>query len=302
MEQLLISAKELILNIIPNRPDISIKLAQTLAIGIILWLIHRVIIIIIKEKTEDIRAIYSWRKGASYLLWAVGFILTGRIWFEGIEAIGTFLGLVSAGVAIALKDVLTDIAGWVYIVLENPIRPGDRIEVDGISGDVIDIGLFQFTILEIGNWVNADQSTGRLIEIPNAKVFTSPIANSTKAFPYIWNELPVEVEFESNWKKAKKLLTNTIANFNEENQKLIERSFRKAKKDILISYRTLTPTVYTSVKASSVCLTIRYLCDPKARRTTEHELWENILTKFAEHDDIEMAYPTHRMYRRNEEH
>lgn len=77
-------------------------------------------------------------------------------------------------------------------------------------GDVIDIRLFQFTILEIGNWVEADQSTGRLIHMPNAKVFQEPQANYSTGFEYIWHEIPVMVTFESNWKKTKTILQEIV--------------------------------------------------------------------------------------------
>ena len=72
--------------------------------------------------------------------------------------------------------------------------------------DVIDQRLFRFTLLEIGNWVEADQSTGRVIHVPNSWVFTEDIANYTAGFSYIWNELPVLVTFESDWRRAKRLL------------------------------------------------------------------------------------------------
>ena len=92
-------------------------------------------------------------------------------------------------------------AGWLFIVGKRPFTVGDRIEVDGSAGDVIDVSLFQFTMLEIGNWVDADQSTGRIIHVPNRFAFNKSLANFTQSFGFIWNEANVLITFESDWER-----------------------------------------------------------------------------------------------------
>ena len=89
---------------------------------------------------------------------------------------------------------------------KRPFEVGDRIQIGDQKGDVIDQRIFMFTVLEIGNWVDADQSTGRVIHIPNGKIFLETLASYTKGFEYIWNEIPVQVTFESDWRKAKNIL------------------------------------------------------------------------------------------------
>ena len=78
--------------------------------------------------------------------------------------------------------------------------------------DVIDINVFNFSIMEMGNWVDADDMTGRIIHIPNARVFTESLANYGKGFHFIWHEIPILVTFESDWRKAKKILNKIIKN------------------------------------------------------------------------------------------
>ena len=102
----------------------------------------------------------------------VGLVSLGFIWLEAFDNLPTYLGLVSAGIAIGLSDLLKSIAGWVYIVVRRPFRVGDRVEVAGSKGDVVDIRLFRFSLIEVGGWVDADQSTFRLLHIPNGRVFT----------------------------------------------------------------------------------------------------------------------------------
>jgi small-conductance mechanosensitive channel len=129
----------------------------------------------------------------------LGVSLLAWIWVEELLSLSTFLGLVSAGLAIALREPLINLMGWAFIVWRRPFEMGDRIEIGGQAGDVIDMRVFQFTLLEIGNWVDADQSTGRAIHVPNGKVFSESLANYSKGLAYIWNEIPVRVTFESDW-------------------------------------------------------------------------------------------------------
>lgn len=222
--------------------------------------------------------------------------LVGRLWFSGFQSIATYLGLLSAGIAIALKDVVSNFAGWLFIISRRPFSVGDRIQIGNYAGDVIDTRVFQFTLLEIGNWVNADQSTGRIIHIPNGMVLSEVLANYSKGFQYIWNEIPVLITFESNWKKAKKILQKIADKDAEQLSKAAEKRVKEASKKFMILYSRLTPIVYTSVQDSGVLLTIRYLCEPQRRRDSEQVIWEDILEEFTKNNDIDFAYPTRRFY------
>jgi len=223
-------------------------------------------------------------------------IVLSRIWFGIFESVGTFIGLLSAGLAIAFKDLLVNIGGWLFITTRKPFKIGDRVQIGDVTGDVIDIRLFQSSVIEVGNWVDADQSTGRIIHIPNGLVFTVWQANYTEGFEYIWDEIPVLLTFESDWKKAKKILTNVVNDKTISLTKEAQRQIKDASKKFMIFYHTLTPIVYTSVKDSGVLLTIRYICQVKKRRGTEEVVWEAILEEFAKHKDIDFAYPTTRYY------
>ena len=181
-------------------------------------------------------------------------------------------------------------------ILSWKVKEGDRIEIGSIRGDVIDLRLFQFSLMEIGNWVEADQSTGRIIHVNNGRVFSESLANYSKGFAYIWNEMPVLITFESDWKKAKEILLSIVRMEAEHLTEAADRKVRQAARKFMIFYRNLTPTVYTRVDDSGVRLTMRYLCDPRKRRSTEERIWEAVLDAFAAAPDIDFAYPTTRYY------
>lgn len=277
-------------------PSTTYNLALTAAIIIALWLVRLLVIRVVNRKVEDTRVQYKWRKNLTYTFVTLGIFLVGRLWFEGLQSLATFLGLLSAGLAIALRDPVSDMAGWLFLIWRKPFDIGDRIEIGNVKGDVIDQRIFKFTILEIGNWVHADQSTGRVIHVPNHKIFNESLANYTSEFEFIWNEIPVLITFESNWKKAKEILQGIVDEQLQDFSSKAATQVQRAAKSYMIYYSYLTPIVYTDVRDSGVRLTIRHLTNPRQRRSTQQQIWEEILEAFHAEDDIDFAYPTMRYY------
>jgi len=277
-------------------PELLEKVILSIGIFVFLLLARFLCNVVIRRRITDATRAYRWRRAVLYTYTLLAILLIGSMWVEGLQSLTTFLGLASAGVAIAMHDTIANIAGWFFIVSLRPFKVGDRIQIGETSGDVIDIRFFQFSVVEIGNWVDADQSTGRIVHVPNSKVLREPLANYQIGFEYIWNEIPVLITFESDWKKAKGLLENIARDNVEHLSEGAQEQIRHAAEKYLIFYGALTPIVYTTVKDSGVQLTIRYLVDPRQRRTTDQQIWEATLDAFAEEDDIALAYPTTRFY------
>ena len=276
--------------------DLQFNIIKTAVAIVVVYFLNFIAMRLVRRKVKDRKSIFMWGKTISYLRVILLLFIFGKIWLTNFEYLTTYFGLLSAGIAIALKDIISNFAGWVFILWRRPFEIGDRIEIDGQRGDVIDIRIFQFTMIEIGNWVDADQSTGRMIHIPNGYVYTKPMANYTQGFDFIWNEIAVLITFESKWEKAKKIIENIGKEHALGDEEIAKRKIKKASKKFMINYKNLTPIVYTSVKESGVVLTLRYLCNPRIRRGSENEIWEEILKQFAKNKDIELAYPTTRFY------
>jgi small-conductance mechanosensitive channel len=263
------------------------------------WVANYIVRILVRKHVDDDRQRFLLAKNIRYIIGFIVFFLIGRLWLEGFQSLATYLGLLSAGLAIALKDVVADFAAWLFLLWRRPFNIGDRIEIGPHKGDVIDKRVFKFTIVEIGNWVDADQSTGRVIHIPNHRVFLDPIANYTTGFEFIWTELVVNLTFESDWKKAKDILLQIANKHATEITPEAERQIRETKQEYMITYKYLTPMVYTSVGPNGIRLSVRYLTHPRRRRGSEQLIWEDILTAFASHRDITFAYETVRFVTNN---
>ena len=275
---------------------IQSKLFTSILSILILWILYKLLKHFVIEYFDDNQMKFRLRKIFSYSIAAIGFIILSKVWFGAFTGITTYLGLLSAGIAIALQDPLVNIAAWFFLTIRRPFKIGDRIQVGEIMGDVIDIRIFQFTLVEIRNWIDADQSTGRFVHLPNSMVFKSPQMNYTAGFNYIWEEIPVLITFESNWRKTKNILTEIVNKHAQKFNKDAEREIKNAAKKYLIHYNKLTPIVYTDVKNSGVLLTMRFLCKVRERRNLNQNIWEDILDEFAKHSDIDLAYPTTRYY------
>jgi small-conductance mechanosensitive channel len=274
------------------------RFLSSLAVVLGLWLLRALVLYAVHRRTEDVRIRYRWRKSSTHAAVLLAVCLIGWMWLDRIQSMATFFGLVSAGLTIALREPLTNLAGWIFILWRRPFRMGDRIQIGTHAGDVIDLRIFQFSLLEIGNWVAADQSTGRIIYIPNGSIFSQELINYTQGLEYIWDEIPVRVTFESDWEKAKVLLQDIAdrhgVRLSPDEQERVRRSAGR----FMIVYSVLTPTVYTRVEDHGVSLTLRYLCEPRRRRSRQAAIWEDVLRVFAEHPDVEFAYPTQRFYNR----
>jgi len=270
-----------------------------LSLGVLfgLWLARLIVVHLANRRyADEPRLLYTWRKAADYTAVILGVFLIGRLWLEGIQSLATYLGLLSAGLAIALQDLVINLAGWAFVIWRRPFVVGDRIEIGAHAGDVIDVRLFQFSLLEIGKRIQAEQSTGRIIHVPNGQVFKDALVNYSQGLPFIWNEIPVMVTFESDWEKAKRLLETILAQHAPDVQDAIKRYQQRADKRFVISYRNVTPTIYTAVVSSGVLLTLRYMVDPRKRRSSEQAIWEDVLRAFGQHWDIDFAYETVREY------
>jgi small-conductance mechanosensitive channel len=165
----------------------------------------------------------------------------------------------------------------------------------GVKGDVIDIRLFQTSLLEIGNWVDSDQSTGRIVHIPNSAIFKKEIYNYNRGFEFIWNEIKLLVTFESDWKRAEEIMLDRARALGGGMEEVVKKKIAAMTRRYMIHYDKLTPIVYVAIRESGVEVTLRYLTEAKQRRSTHDSLCRGILDDIAKEGRVQLAYPTYRI-------
>lgn len=277
------------------RHAIVVKMFWSLLIFIIIRLARVFARRFINSLNIDIEKKHVYRKWTTYIGTLIFLLILIPVWAGSTRQWATVLSVMGAGVALALHEVLLNFAGWVYIMIRRPFKSGERIEMGGVRGDVIDIGTFQSTLLELGNWVDGDQSTGRVVHLPHGQIFRGPCYNYTKGFEFIWNEISAIITFESNWEKAREMLRDLGEEESKEVQEKVKRKIDRMAREYLIYFRKYTPIVYVKIEDSGVKLTLRYLTDAKQRRLGEDSITRKMLAGVNAAKDIQFAYPTYRI-------
>jgi len=233
---------------------------------------------------------YTIHKVLRYSAAAVGLVAIVGIWAHRLQGLMLVLGATGAGLAIALAPVIVSLAGWSLIVSANLYKVGDRVQLGGVIGDVIDIGIIKTSLLEIGNWVQADQMSGRVVMVANAVVFKDPVFNYTQGAPYIWDEFTVPVSYGPHWERAQLTILEAVAGYTKEIAAPAQASLQQLPGMSLLGTPETQPQVYLSLTEHWVACTLRYVVHARSRRTVKHRLQGQVLRALAR-EGIEIASP-----------
>lgn len=204
------------------------------------------------------------------------------IWDDYIKDLMTLISVVSAAMTIALRELILNFFCGLYIQVKKPFKVEDRIEIDGIKGDVMNISSLSFEVLEVSTKEERGQSTGIVVEFPNSVVFSKPIKNVTKGFKYVWDEIVVKVKMDCDLAENKKTLYKIVNGL-----EVVKNIPKKMKEQInninnsnRIYFNKYDPIIYTKLVDNHVELTIRYLMHPKKSRFVESVIWNKIYTAY----------------------
>lgn len=249
---------------------------------LVIKIIYEIIIRVDKKIIKDEKHLYLFNKKLQVLKYILYFLAIILIFKTEIKSVMTFISVLAAAITLALKDIIANFFAGIYLTLYKPFRVEDRVEINtsskNITGDVVNINTLNFEVLEVGGKAQGEQSTGIIVQIPNSTIFTNPVKNYTKAFKYIWNELEVNINLDSDLENNKKVLYDVV-NSND----IVKKIPNKMKKELnnivgnyRIYYNNLEPIIYTKVNKDSITLTIRYLVHPRKARNVESEIWNKI--------------------------
>jgi small-conductance mechanosensitive channel len=267
-------------------------------LGIVLALISIILLIAYYLKKlpyrfiKESRNLYYLRKiiGFSAGLLIVVIILLNFVGDFG--SVSAVIGLASAGLAIALQDPIVSLVGWFLIIGKAGITVGDRVEINNVKGDVIDIGLLRTAVLEIGNWVNAEQATGRVVFFPNSFIFKNHFFNYSTGNSFIWDEIHIKVTYESDWKRAQEIIETVAQPICKEFVEKAKASQAEVSRRFHINLGTLTPLVYVSLAETGVDLVLRYLTEIRRRRSSRDQICQEVLKAFDSEPNIDLVSPS----------
>jgi small-conductance mechanosensitive channel len=254
-----------------------------LGVLIILWLAHLLQRKLTKSiENPDLR--YRMRKTVVFMGYLLAALFLAGEFSNQLHSVAVALGVASAGIAFALQEVIVSIAGWLAISFGRFYKIGDRVQLSGTVGDVIDIGVFSTTLMEIGEWVKADQYSGRVVRVANSFVFTEPVFNFSADFPYLWDEIVLPVKYGSDIQTARSILYQAaevvVGEYNHPAQVRWKEMYKKYR----LEHESVDPVVTLIANDNWLEFTLRYIVDYKKRRTTKDQLFEAILNEIATTD------------------
>jgi small-conductance mechanosensitive channel len=262
------------------------------------WAIHRMVALLTERYVADEAKRLTVRKWSRYTALWLAFVWVLVVYGMHRQKDFFFLiGIFLAAVALSLRDVFSNLVGWLVVMTSGTYREGDRIRINNVTGDVIDVGLFRTLLAEIGEWVDADQSTGRLVAVPNSHVLSHPVYNYTAGHEYIWDELRVLVTFDSDWRRGEQIMLEAAQRDFAGKEEQVDERLRSARRRFHLTYTYVTPKVYVSIADSGVQLSVRYLVRARNRRTLRDAFSREVLERFAAEPQIALAYPSLAIYR-----
>ncbi len=266
----------------------------TIFIGIaVIWIIIKALQknLFTKIKGNDNR--YRAKKFSTFIGYILVIVLITVVFSDKLGGLTVALGVAGAGIAFALQEVIASFAGWMAIMFGGFYKTGDRVQLGGIKGDVMDIGVLRTTIMETGQWVDGDLYNGRIVLIANSFVFKEPVFNYSGDFPFLWDEIKLPIQYGSNYEKAKEILLKVGI---EVAGDLTEQS-RNVWHDLQKKYRLeeaqTAPMVSLIANDNWVEFTLRFVVNYKRRRATKTELFTRILKEVdATNGEIKFASAT----------
>ncbi|MGH7146718.1 MAG: mechanosensitive ion channel family protein [Nitrospiraceae bacterium] len=257
-------------------PMVGKLVAITIGILIVIALV-RVARGVLNHYVDEPGNLYRAKKMVSFIGYFLGLSIITLIFSDQLGKMAVAFGVAGAGIAFALQEVIASLAGWVAISFGNFYKTGDRVQLGGIKGDVIDIGMLRTTMMEIGQWVNADLYNGRIVRVANSFVFKEPVFNYSGDFPFLWDEVTVPVKYGGDYRLAReifeKILREITGNFSEE----AKESWTALIHQYRVDPTDIDPRVFLVANDNWMEFTLRYVVDYKKRRITKDRLFTRIL-------------------------
>jgi small-conductance mechanosensitive channel len=243
-----------------------------------------------RRRTHDLRNVLRLLFGATALVAALGVVT------EQWVGVLFSLGVVGFAVTFALQQPLLSLLGWVYIVLKRPYAVGDRVKIESSKGDVVEVDFLVTTLWEVdGDLVSTHQPSGRVVTVPNSVVLSSQVINYSTLLGHVWNELTIQVAFETDLAFARETMVEVADDYLGDAMAGEVDRYRDRLAETAVDLDVQDrPTVNVVQTESWVELRLRYLVHPRRGARVRNALYERILDRLTDEPD-RVKFPVGRM-------
>lgn len=234
-----------------------------------------------KRRAHDVRNVLRLALGSVALAGVLGAVTDQ--WLGVLFS----LGIVGFGITFALQQPLLSFLGWIYIMIKRPLAVGDRVKIGDAKGDVIEVDFLVTTLWEVGgDLVTSHQPSGRVVTVPNSVVLSSDVINYTTMVEYVWNELSVQVAYETDLEFAREAMVEEADGYLGPEMARNVADYRRRLAETAVELEVSDrPSVNVVQEESWVSLRLRYLTHPRRGTRVRNELYQRILERFTQHPD-----------------
>ncbi|MBN1810975.1 MAG: mechanosensitive ion channel [Anaerolineae bacterium] len=272
--------------------NILLKLFHSLLTVVLMLVIHRGLRNLLKKRVSEPAHMHTLYMLTRNTVFAAGTVVILFVWLGSGSNLTVAMGILGAGIAFASQEVIGSFAGYVNIVTGNLYRIGDRVRVGEVMGDVLDISILRTTVMEIGEWVHADQYTGRIVTIANRFVFSAPVFNYTQHWPYLWDEIMIPITYASDWRQAGEIMLKHGQSYTSHLQEQAQEQIKSLAEQYPLYDTTVEPTLYVVMTDNWVEITLRYVVEARERREVKARLHHELLQQFEAEPNITVASAT----------
>jgi hypothetical protein len=243
---------------------------------------------LVTGRRHKAKVVFWTRQATSFILTALTLVGLLSIWFDNPTRLAQAAGLIGAGLAFALQAPISCVAGYITILRSKTFNVGDRITMGGVRGDVVALSFIQTTIMEMGEppavqdakpamWVRSWQYTGRIVTVSNSKIFTEPVYNFTREFPYIWSEMQLPISYKDNRAAAEQVLLDVARRLTLKTSELAEPALAELERRYFVKREELEPRVYWRLTDNWVEMSLRFLCEEHGIRGLSDRMSREII-------------------------
>ena len=280
----------------PQIPEVYLqvlwKAISSLVFVLVMLVIYRGVRILLRTQMQDTPHRHTLRMLVRNTIFFVGGAGILLIWLGFGSSFTVAMGILGAGIAFASQEVIGSFAGYLNIVTGGLFHIGDRVRIGKVTGDVLDISILRTTVMEIGEWVRADQYTGRVVTVANRVVFSDPVFNYTNYWPYLWDEITIPVTYASNWQLAQEIMLTQAEEYSRGLQAQAKGKLQDLRESYPIQETPVAPMIYLTLTDNWIAMTLRYVVEPGSRRAVQGRIHRQLLQRFESEPDITVASTT----------
>ncbi len=294
-----------LLELLVDTQSVTGRIVTTAAIVMVAVALSALISWVLTRGETDPYSRYYKRKITHYVLTFLSIIAIGITWRAFAGQAGVIVGLLAAGVAFAMQEVIGALAGWFNIMSGRIFRVGDRIDMGGVRGDVIDITPLRTKILEMGggssggteaaesgSWVKGRQYTGRIVAVSNKMTFTEPVFNYSAHLEWIWEEIGFSIGQEDDWEAAERIVLAVVSEHAPDLGGQGTEALEALGRRYLLSKAEVEPQTYVRVVEGDVEVVARFVVTVRAARAAKDAITRSVLQRFRD-EGIRISYQTY---------